>query len=160
MQRFHFRLERVLQWKAQRERQAEIQQQEAQLALAAAEREVQDLTAQLTQTAQTLAAQIGHPVAISSWLAHQDHSAQIRQTLEAAEARVGLAVQQLQEAEARRTGIALEVEALRTLRRQQWQAFQEEAARAEQTRLDEVGLRRWQAAQRGEAFGAQARKDG
>ena len=40
--------------------------------------------------------------------------------------------------------LATEVEALDTLRQQQWDRWRQEAQKADQDRLDEVGLRRWQ----------------
>ncbi len=160
MRRFHFRLERVLQWKQQRQRQAEIRQQQAQWVLAAAKTATEQLSARLVQAAQALEAQIGQPIPVASWLARQDHGAQIRRALETAEADVQLANQKLQEAEALRTQIATEVEALLVLRQRQWQAYQEEAVHTEQNRLDELGLRRWQKAQGDDAFGARARNEG
>lgn len=144
VKRFHFRLERVLKWKQQRQRQAELLQQAAQLAWTAAQAEVQELQARFAQAARALEGQIGQAVPIGAWLAKQAYGDQIRQALESAEARFGVAAQKLREAAAQRTQIATEVEALLILRRQQGQAHKEEATRTEQQRLDEVGLRRWQ----------------
>ena len=52
----------------------------------------------------------------------------------------------LEEANARRKKIAVEVEALLTLKREQWQTHRRTAERKAQEQLDEFGLRRWQSA--------------
>ena len=49
----------------------------------------------------------------------------------------------------REVQVATEVEALSTLRGQQWEQWRQEVAAADQERLDELGLRRWMAAQAG-----------
>lgn len=56
------------------------------------------------------------------------------------------AIQQLAEADRRRIQASVEVEALLTLRHQQWEEYREAQLRAGQRELDELGLWRWLAA--------------
>ena len=146
MKRFLFRLERVLKLKQQRERLAELRQQQARQLVEAARAEVSRLTEQLQQTAGALRGKGAGPVPAGTWIAHYVHSAQLGQALESAEVHVQRALQRLQEAAAQRTKIAQEVEALQHLRGQQWQEHSQDMMRAEQVRLDELGMRRWTAA--------------
>ena len=151
MKRFHFRLERVLKLKQQRERLAELRQQQARQVVEAAKAEVARLTEQLRQTAGALGGKLGGAVPASAWVAHYEHSAQLGQALQSAEARVERALRGLHEASAQRTQIAREVESLLYLRRQQWDEHWKDVARAEQVQLDEQGMRRWMAAQAADA---------
>lgn len=143
MKRFLFRLERVLKLKQQRERLAELRQQQARQLVEAARAEVSRLTEQLRQTAGALHGKAAGPVAADTWIAHYVHSARLGQALESAEVHVQRALQRLQEAAAQRTKIAQEVEALQHLRDQQWEEHRQDMLRSEQIRLDELGMRRW-----------------
>src|SRR2546422_8526661 len=117
MKRFHFRLERVLKLKQQRERQAELRQQQARLMLENAKANVAVLTDRLIQNAAALEAQIGNLVQPDSWIAGYQYLAQIGQALELAEVKARRAGEGVREADALRARIAIEVEALLYLRR-------------------------------------------
>ena len=147
MKRFQFRLQRVLKLKQQRERQAELVQQKARLALEQARGEVRVLAERLAESAAAIEKDIGQTIPPDSWMARYHHAAQIGRALEAAEARARHAEERLQEAQRKRARIATEVEALRTLERQEWDKHIDESKRSQQENLDEIGLRRWQAAQ-------------
>lgn len=145
MKRFEFSLERVLQVKKQRERLAEMLQQQARLAFDAAQAEVDALHAQLARLAQ--------PDGPLSWMARQQQAALVSQAVERAEGRAAQARARLEEAGRARARIATEVEALAHLRQQQWQAFRREQQNAQQAQLDEFGLRRWLDQQAGRTVG-------
>lgn len=160
MKRFDFRLQRVLKLKQQRERLAELRQRQARQVLDAARAEVARLWEQLGHTAGALTGKLGGAVPASAWVAHYDHSVQLSKILETAEAREQRAEQGVQEAAALHTRIAQEVEALLCLRGQQWASHWQEVARADQVRLDELGLRRWRAARATEESDAAHAQDG
>jgi flagellar biosynthesis chaperone FliJ len=82
-------------------------------------------------------------------------SERLGQSIHVSEQEVERAEQKLLAAAEQRAQIATEVEALDTLRRQQWEQWQQEARKADQDRLDELGLRRWRDA-RGEGGNSQA----
>lgn len=145
MKRFEFRLARVLKLKRQREQLAEIRQKQARAALDAAQAMVAAQEQRLAQTADTLAAQVGQALASLTWIALHEQSVQLSRLVQEAEAQQRQAAQKLQEAEAQRTQMKQEVEALLFLRRQQWQAYQQDLARAQQEQLDELALVRWKA---------------
>jgi flagellar FliJ protein len=149
VKRFQFSLERVLKLKEQRERMAELRLKQAQMVLEQARSVVAAIREQLRQVAATLENKVGAPISPAGWIMYYEHSQQLGRTLEQAEAKVVQARKHLQEAAAERTQIATEVEALHHLRDQQWQEHWEEMMRLEQIRLDELGMRRWQAAQNG-----------
>src|SRR5262249_43981690 len=112
--------------------------------------EATSLRAQIKQTASGLASRMGQAQDTVSWLVRYWQTARLNQSLESAEKKIQQAAQALAEANAQRRQIAIEVEALLTLRREQWTAYRLEAAREQQEHLDELGLRRWQAAQTAE----------
>jgi flagellar export protein FliJ len=147
VKRFQFSLGRVLKLKEQRERMAELRLKQAQLALEQARAVVAAIRERLRQTSAALEPKIGNPIPPASWIAYYEHSQQLGRNLEQAEGHVVRARQQLQEAAAQRTQIATEVEALNHLRHQQWQEHTYDMMHLEQIRLDELGMRRWKAAQ-------------
>jgi flagellar export protein FliJ len=160
MKRFQFRLERVLKLKEQGERMAELRLKKARATLEQARAEVAALWNRLTQNATALAEQVGTAVSPGAWIAYYEHSAQLAQALDVAEANVQRALQALQEAAAQRTKLATEVETLNYLRHQQWQEHWSEVARLEQIRLDDLGMRRWRAAQVAEETPDPATREG
>ncbi len=158
MKRFRFRLQRVLKLKQQRERLAELRQLQARRALEAIRAEAARLRERLGQTAGALGGKLGAPIPAAAWVAYYEHSAQLGQAIEAAEARAERAARTLQEAAAQHAEIAREVESLLSLRRSQWELYLQDAARVEQTRLDELGMRGWTSAQLGGGPEAPARE--
>ena len=146
MKRFEFRLERVLKVKQQRQRLAELRQQQARARLNAAQAVVAALQGEIRETAAAVERSVGAN-GRQLWMALYERSRILGQALEAAEVKVQQAQEELSKADAWRRQIATEVEALLNLRQQQWQGYCQEVARAQQEQLDELGLRRWLAAQ-------------
>jgi flagellar protein FliJ len=91
----------------------------------------------------------------TQWACASDLSERLGNSIRAGEDQVTAAEEKLAAASQERATLATEVEALATLRQQQWDRWRQEAKAADQDRLDEVGLRRWMAAQKG-AGGADA----
>lgn len=143
MQRFEFRLERLLKWRKHQERMAELRQQQARVLLDAAVAEVERLTAQIEETAASLDARVQAGGWTSACLACYQHTAQLAQGLAQAQKKVVLAERQLQQANAVRAGFAMQVESLEVLRRQQWLEHRRRQQRHEQERLDAAGLSQW-----------------
>ncbi len=144
MKRFDFSLERLLKLKRQRERLAELDQQRARTAVEAAKLRVDELREQLEQISQNLHTCVGQAVAAQQWVSRYDHSTYLGRALVLAEQAVETAEQQYWQKAEERASIATEVEALQTLRKQQWDNYRQEYLQGEQTRLDEMGMRRWQ----------------
>jgi len=153
VRRFHFRLERVLSVKKQRERLAEIQQQQARARLEEAKAECRRIEDELTRTAASAAAKLREAVSLGTWQAPYEHVAHLSDLLTAAQARVSEAQKQLQEADRLRIQASLEVEALVGLRTREWQTYRRDAARQQQNNLDELGLQRWLAKRVERPFG-------
>lgn len=143
MKRFEFSLDRLLKVKRQLERLAELEQLRAREALDRARAVLEDLRAQLTRVSEQFTASVGRAMTPHQWSAAADLSERLGQSIRISEQEVEQAEQMLIAAAEHRAQIATEVEALDTLRRQQWEQWQQEAQRADQDRLDELGLRRW-----------------
>ena len=150
MKRFEFSLERLLKVKRQRERLAELEQQRARAAVDAARAQVEELRGQLARVADGLGGFVGQAVNPQQWATSYELSERIGRSIQAAEADVEKAEERLWEAQQERAQIATEVEALATLRQQQWDQYKQEVQKANQEQLDELGLRRWMAANRDE----------
>ncbi len=145
MQRFEFRLERVLKLKKQREWLAEVRQKQARAALDAARAAVAVLHDQVARSAAALAAGLAGAAEDPAWLARQQQALRLGPVIELAESKARQADVQYQEASAARTRIATEVEALLHLRGQEWQVHRLAVLKAQQEQLDEVGMRLWRA---------------
>src|SRR5262249_45304172 len=117
MRRFTFSLEQLLRLKRQRERLAELRQNQASLALQKTRAEVASLWERLAGAAAEFEAQSGQPGRVTFWIASSRHVDQLRQTLAEAEAKARRAEQDWQSAAAARKQAAIEVEALLALRR-------------------------------------------
>lgn len=154
MKRFEFHLDGLLRVKRQLEHVAELEQQRAQLAVQDARSRIVALKNQLTEMSDTLATRVGQAVAANRWLTAYELTERLGQQIISAETDLELAERRLADARRERVQIATEVEALRTLRQQQWEQWRQEVASADQERLDEVGLRRWMAAQTARAGAA------
>jgi flagellar protein FliJ len=141
VQRFEFSLEQLLRLKRQRERLAELRQKQTAAALAAARAEVAALWERVAQAATEFSAAKESTVAL--WMAASRHVGRLREDLAAAEAQAERADKDCQEATALRKDLAVEVEALLTLREGQWQEYRRERGRQEQLLLDDWGLRFW-----------------
>lgn len=165
MKRFEFRLEQVLKLKRQQEQLAELRQQQARLRVETCQAAVNALHGQIHERAvalengicyaadsekETVPFAAGQPLLI----AHYAQTRLLGQALTAAEKQLEQAQQELKDADRQRQVIATEVEALLSLRQQQWQAYRQELARAQQEQLDELGLQRWLAGQQVRSRGA------
>ncbi len=150
MQRFQFSLERVLKWKNQMERMAEQKQKQAHLAWEAACFQVAGIHRSLEEAAKKFAAREGQVAPASSWASDASYAQQLGLALEKSEAQARQAEANLKEAIAVRSKAAVEVETLLALERRQLQEHARQAARLEQERMDEIGLRRWQSGRAGE----------
>ena len=147
MKRFEFSLERLLRIKRQQERMAELEQRRAQDVVAQARARLDALRDQLVRISDRFSAAIGHAMAPQQWAAAYDMTERLGTSIHVSEGEVEQAEQKLLVAAQERAQLATEVEAISTLRRQQWELWRQEAQKADQDRLDEVGLRLWQNAQ-------------
>ena len=147
MKKFEFHLDGLLRVKRQLEHVAELEQQRAQKGVLDAHGRLDALKHQLTEMSETLAARVGQVVIANRWMAAYELSERLGQQIVSAEIDLNSAEQRLADARRERVQIATEVEALRTLRQQQWETWRQEVAQADQERLDELGLRRWMSAQ-------------
>ena len=86
------------------------------------------------------------------WASVCEMADRIGQSIQISEKEVTETEQKLHAAAQERAQLATEVEALANLRQQQWTQWRQEAQKADQDRLDELGMRQWQAA-RGETMG-------
>ena len=145
MKRFDFSLERLLKLKRQQERLAELEQQRAAIALDVARRRVAEIQNQLAQLAESLTVHVGRTVTPQHFVSGCDMSQQLGQALVAAETAVTEAEREYWTRAEQRAAIATEAEALQSLRKQQWDVHRKDSMQAEQARLDEIGLQRWQA---------------
>ncbi|MGH7168675.1 MAG: flagellar export protein FliJ [Gemmataceae bacterium] len=143
MKRFHFRMERVLSLKEQREKLAEMRQHQARARLEEAHTECTRIEGEMQRVAADAAARLRESAILGTWQAHYEQAALLGEMLTAAQRRTTEAEARLQEANRLRIQASLEVEALRGLRTREWQNYRKEAARQQQNNLDELGLQRW-----------------
>jgi flagellar protein FliJ len=146
VKRFEFRLEKVLKLKRQRQRLAELRQQQAQLVVDGIRQEIVKLQADLKTTAASLEGHIGRPMTAGEWVSLYEHTGRLGKILKAKEERLEQAERDLRAALAQRTKITTEVEALLALHDQQWQAHWQDTLSAEQAHLEDQAMRRWHAA--------------
>jgi flagellar FliJ protein len=146
VKRFEFSLDRLLVVKRQQERLAELEQQRARLAVDQARARLETLKDQLTRVSDQFAASVGRAMMPGQWAAASDMSERIGQSIRVAEVEVEQAEEKLRASAQERAQVATEVEALSTLREQQWNQWRQAAKAADQGRLDELVNRRWQAA--------------
>lgn len=151
MKRFEFSLERLLNVKRQLERLAELEQQRAREAVDRARTRLDVLQEQLARVSEQLTASIGQPMASHQWATASELSERLGHSIHQAEREVQAAEEKYTAAARQRAQVATEVEALDTLRQQQWEQWRQEAQQQDQSRLDELGLRQWLAANSAEA---------
>jgi flagellar protein FliJ len=147
VKKFEFHLDGLLRVKRQLEHVAELEQQRAQKGVLDARGRLDGLKKQLAEMSETLAARVGQVVIANRWMAAYELSERLGQQIVSSEIDLEVAERNLADARRERVQIATEVEALRTLRQQQWETWRQEVAQADQERLDELGLRRWMSAQ-------------
>ncbi len=146
MKRFEFSLDRLLRVKRQLERLAELEQRRAQTAVEQARTALQGHRDQLARVSDQFSAAIGRAMPCHQWAFASDMAERLGRSIGQSEQEVAAAEQTLIVAAQERAQLATEVEAIATLRRQQWELWRQEAQKADQERLDEVGLRLWQRA--------------
>lgn len=149
MKKFEFHLDGLLRVKRQLENLAELEQQKAQQRVADAVARVRALTDQLAQASDHMAGRVGQAMAAGEWATAFTRAERLGEQIAGAKQDQAAAEQALESARRERVQVATEVEALSTLRGQQWEQWRQEVAAADQERLDELGMRRWQAAQAG-----------
>lgn len=147
MKKFEFHLDGLLRVKRQLENLAELEFQKAQLRVAAAEAKVKALSDQLAKASDHMAGRVGHAMAAGEWATAFTRAERLGEQIAAAKQDVLAAEQALESARRERVQVATEVEALTTLRGQQWEKWRQEVAAADTERLDELAMNRWRAAQ-------------
>lgn len=143
MKRFHFRLERVLALKEQRERLAEMRQQQARARWEEARTQCARIEEELAHATAHTATRLRDAAALGTWQTHYEQAARLGELLAAAQHRLGEAEKLLQEMNRLRIQAAQEVEMLRNLREKEWHNYRREMAQQQQNKLDELGLHRW-----------------
>jgi flagellar protein FliJ len=147
VKRFEFSLDRLLKVKRQLESLAELEQQKAESAVQEAHAVVAQLQEQLARVAEGVNGHVGHAMSPHQWVNAYQLSDRLGQSLAIAEQVAEKAELRWTEARRERAQVAAEVEALDTLQHQQKEKWQREYEAANQEQLDDIGLRRWMAAQ-------------
>lgn len=140
--KFDFRLERVLKYRHQRQKQAEQRQREAfNMLLSAQERETQ-VAREFDEAADTssLVGRVFDPVALSNAV---DHLASIDVRLKKAQERVANAQTLLEQAELERAEATKDTEILKTLREQKLFEHRRKNELDQQIAVDENVMRKW-----------------
>lgn len=142
MKRFQFRLDKLLHYHQQRQKQADLALARANMDRTTAAEEVRRVN-EAIQKACGLAEEVGQAIEPtlreqSLQLAHQ-----LCQALQQAEEKLKTAEQRFREAQSERTAITQEVEALLHLRTQQLAAHQDEVVRQQQIEVDDVVMKQW-----------------
>jgi flagellar protein FliJ len=144
VQRFVFNLERVLKLKRQQERLAELHQEQTRMVFDVAQAEVSRLQHEIMRVVNAGPSLQGTVDLLAFRRALVLQVEQLERTLLIAHERQRKAEVNLNEATARRTARAKEVEVLQQLRQNQWREYLRERSHHEQERLDELGMRQWQ----------------
>lgn len=143
MKRFVFRLENMLKFQRQLEKQAEQRQQQALFELEAARSDVGAIEGQLMQTASYLRSQIlstrSAPLRDSGFR----HLERINFALDNARDNVETAEKALLELTHKRAQAASHAKVLEMLRQHKWEAHRLADQRTVQLKLDETAMRMW-----------------
>lgn len=142
MKKFQFRLQRLLWYHQQRQKQAEVKLQQAAMQRETAFVEVQAIRQEIERACQ-LPEQVGRLIDVSARQNVTAHLQALGRTLTAAEEKLKLTEQRLREASQVLTQITKDVEGLLHLRAQQLAEHTDEVARQQQIVLDEVVMRQW-----------------
>lgn len=141
MQRFEFSLDRVLKVKRQLEVLAEREQIRARHA-AAAHARAAALRDQLAAVSQAMADRLGQATAPHQWQAAFETSERLGQAIAAADRHADECDARHAAAAAERGQLASEVQALDTLRQQQFDVWRRAHQQAEQDASDELSIQR------------------
>jgi flagellar protein FliJ len=142
VKRFEFSLDRLLKLKRQRERMAELEQARCRNAVDQAQKKVEEIQQRLLEITSDLNSLVGQATTPQQWVARFDISNQLGEDLQKAKVELAAAEQKYWEASQERSTLAAEVEAIQTLRQQQWDQYRNEKKQEDQTRLDELIMRR------------------
>lgn len=142
MKKFQFRLQKLLWFHQQRQKQAEVKLQQAALQREAALSGVLAVQRQIDQAC-SQAEQPGQLVNIAGREAVAAHLHLLNRNLTAAREKLKVFEQLFREAETALLQITRDVEGLLSLRAQQFAEHQDEVARQHQILLDEVVMRQW-----------------
>jgi flagellar export protein FliJ len=145
VQRFEFSLDRVLKVKRQLEALAEREQHRARLAADAAHARAAALRQRLAEVAEAMADRIGQATAPHQWLAAFETSERLGEAITAADRHADECDARLHAAARERAQVAGEVQALDTLRQQQFDTWRRTYQQAEQDAADEITVQRWSA---------------
>jgi flagellar export protein FliJ len=154
VKKFEFSLDQLLRVKRQLERLAGMEQARARQDADRAHARLQDLRSQLTRVSEQLNASVGRSLTPMQWVSVCDMSDRLGQSIRTSEQEVTETEQKFQAATLERNQIATEVEALDNLRQQQLAQWRQGVEKADQERLDDLGMRRWQAARDDSTGGA------
>jgi flagellar export protein FliJ len=148
VKRFQFAYATLLRVKRLREKLAE-----SRVALARRQRDgcqhrLTALHEELGGVARRLELSLGVALQGPAWAGAFEQSARLERAIRDAEGQLAAAEEALRQAIEARTRLAAEVEMLETLEQQKRAEHRQEAQKAEQERLDELGMRRWREAQR------------
>ena len=146
MKRFRFAYATLLKVKRLREKMAEGRVAVARRELEARRVHLSGLHESLREVARKLEQSLGVPLQAAAWAGNFDQSARLERAIRDAEAEVAAAELALRLAIESRTKLSAEVEILKTLEQQRRDEHREEVQKAEQERLDELGMRRWRQA--------------
>ncbi|MEK6257846.1 MAG: hypothetical protein AABP62_04420 [Planctomycetota bacterium] len=142
MKKFLFRLERLLRFHQQRQKQAELHLGQAALERELALAEVNRIQQQIERACQ-LNESVGGSIDPRARINAVWHVEQLGRVLTAAQEKLKLADQRFREADRERVEITQSVEGLLHLRGEQHNEHRDEAARQQQIELDEVVMRQW-----------------
>jgi flagellar FliJ protein len=160
LKKFEFSLDRLLRVKRHQERVAEAELARAQQAVLQARATLESFQDQFARISDQFSDAIGRAMTPQQWVSASDLAERLGHSIRTAEQAVLQAEQKMETARQERALIATEVEAIATLRQRRWQQWRLEAAKADQERMDEVGLRLWQQARNDEeAAKAEAEAD-
>lgn len=143
MQRFEFSLDRVLKVKRQLEVLAEREQLRARQAADAAHARAAALRDQLAAVSQAMADRLGQTTAPHQWQAAFQTSERLGEAIAAADRHADECDARYAAAAAERAQVAAEVQALDTLRQQQFDTWRRVQEQAEQDASDEHSIQRF-----------------
>lgn len=142
MKKFQFRLQRLLWYHQQRQKQAEVKLRQAVMLRETAVSEVQAIELEIERACQ-LPEKVGQLVNLAARRNVGEHLLTLGRTLTAAREKLKAADQRVRQADEARMQITKDVEALLHLRAQQLQAHRDEISHQQQIILDEVVMRQW-----------------
>jgi flagellar export protein FliJ len=142
VKKFQFRLERLLWYHRQRQKQADVQLQQAAWHRDAALAEIARIERLVQETIQ-LNESVGREVKPEARENAMRHLDSLGQVLTAARENLELAVGRLREAQRVHSEITQQVEGLVHLRAQQLAEYRDEIAHQQQIVIDEIVMRQW-----------------